>query len=87
MAWKVSKDCWGVRTKELLKTALATAKLLGRDIKPNLPVNCGSENVNEVVIESLVTSELISMTTSRNDIEQSNSMVEILFHKMRHLYL
>ena len=43
--------------------------------------------MNEVAIEGLVKSKLISMTTSQIDIGQSNSMVEMLFHRMKHLYL
>ena len=87
LAWKVSKDYGGVRTKELLETALAKAKSLGLNVKPNVLVDSGGENVNEVVIEGLVKSDLISMTIAQIDIEQSNSMVEMLFHRMKHLYL
>ena len=71
LAWKVSKDYGGVRTKELLESALAKAKSLSLNIKPNVLVDSGSENVNEVVIESLVKSDLISMTIAQIDIEQT----------------
>jgi len=77
----------GVRTKELLESALAKAESLGLNIKPNVLVDSGSENVNEVVIEGLVKSDLISMTIAQIDIEESNSMVEMLFQRMKHLYL
>ena len=87
MAWKVSKDYGGVRTKELLETALAKAKSLGLNVKPNVLVDSGGENVNQVVMESLVKSKLILLTIAQIDIEQSNSMVEMLFHRMKHLYL
>ena len=87
MAWKVSKDYGGVRTKELLETDLAKAQSLGLNVKPNVLVDSGGENLNEVVMEGLVKSKLISMTIAQIDIEQSNSMVEMLFHRMKHLYL
>ena len=38
-------------------------------------------------MESLVKSKLILLTIAQIDIEQSNSMVEMLFHRMKHLYL
>ena len=87
LAWKVSKDYGGVRTKELLETALAKAQSLGLNVKPNVLVDSGGENVNEVVIEGLVKSDMISMTIAQIDIEQSNAMVEMLFHRMKHFYL
>ena len=87
LASKVSKDYGGVRTKVLLETALAKAKSLSLNIKPNVAVDNGGENINEVVIESIVKSKLISMTIAQIDIEQSNSMVEMLFHRKKHLYL
>jgi transposase InsO family protein len=54
LAWKVSKDYGEVRTKELLEAALAKAKSLGLNVKPNVLVDSGVENVNKVVIEGLV---------------------------------
>ena len=86
LAWKVSKDYGGVRTKELLQTSLAKAKLLGLEVKPNVLVDSGCENINPEV-NDLVVSELISRTIAQIDIEQSNSMIEMLFHRLKHRYL
>ncbi len=86
LAWKVSKDYGGIRTKELVQTALAKAKSLGLEVKPNVLVDSGSENINPDV-NDLVDSELISRTIAQIDIEQSNSMIETLFHRMKHRYL
>jgi hypothetical protein len=55
-------------------------------MKPNVLVDSGSENINEKV-DFLVDSGSISMTIAQIDIEQSNSMVEMLFHRMKHRYL
>jgi transposase InsO family protein len=74
LAWKVSKDYGGARTKELIEKALAKARSLGLHLKPN-------------VLVVLVDSGSISMTIAQIDIEQRNSMVEMLFHRMKHRYL
>ena len=86
LAWKVSKDYGGARTKELIEKALAKARSLGLEVKPNVLVDSGCENINEKV-DVLVDSGSISMTIAQIDIEQSNSMVEMLFHRMKHRYL
>jgi putative transposase len=86
LAWKVSKDYGGARTKELIEQALAKARSLGLHLKPNVLVDSGCENINEKV-DVLVDSGSISMTIAQIDIEQSNSMVEMLFHRMKHRYL
>jgi transposase InsO family protein len=86
LAWKVSKDYGGARTKELIEQALAKARSLGLHSKPNVLVDSGSENINQEV-GVLVESESISLTIAQIDIEQSNSMVEMLFHRMKHRYL
>ena len=86
LAWKVSKDYGGVRTKELIEQALAKARSLGLHLKPNVLVDSGSENINQEV-EGLVDSESISLTIAQIDIEQRNSMVEMLFHRLKHRYL
>ena len=59
---KFLKTAGGVRTRKLLETSLAKAKSLSLNIKPNVAVDNGGENINEVVIESIVKSKLISMT-------------------------
>ena len=86
LAWKVSRDYGGARTKELIEKALEKAKSLGLEVKPNVLVDSGCENINEKV-DILVDSEAISRTIAQIDIEQSNSMVEMLFHRMKHRYL
>lgn len=55
-------------------------------MKPNVLVDSGCENINKKV-DVLVDSEAISRTIAQIDIEQSNSMVEMLFHRMKHRYL
>jgi hypothetical protein len=55
-------------------------------MKPNVLVDSGCENINGEV-DVLVDSESISLTIAQIDIEQSNSMVEMLFHRMKHRYL
>jgi len=82
----VSKDYGGVRTKELIEQAVAKARSLGLHLKPNVLVDSGSENINQEV-GVLVDSESISLTIAQIDIEQSNSMVEMLFHRLKHRYL
>ncbi len=86
LAWKVSKDYGGARTKELIEKALAKSRSLGLEEKPNVLVDSGCENINEKV-DVLVDSGSISMTIAQIDIEHSNSMVEMLFHRMKHRYL
>ncbi|MEI8025122.1 MAG: hypothetical protein WCI18_02125 [Pseudomonadota bacterium] len=55
-------------------------------MKPNVQVDSGCENINEKV-DVLVDSGSTSMTIAQIDIEQSKSMVEMLFHRMKHRYL
>jgi putative transposase len=86
LAWKVSKDYGGARTKELIEQAFAKARSLGLHSKPNILVDSGSENINQEV-GVLVESESISLTIAQIDIEQINSMVEMLSHRMKHRYL
>ncbi len=86
LAWKVSRDYGCARTKELIEKTLAKARSLGLEVKPNVLVDSGCENINEKV-DILVDSGSISKTIAQIDIEQSNSMVEMLFHRMKHRYL
>ena len=86
LAWKVSQDYGGVRTKELLERAIAKATQLGLDLIPNVFVDSGTENLNSHVDE-LVDENLISRTVAQIDVEASNSMVEMLFLRLKHRYL
>jgi len=86
LAWKVSRDYGGARTKELIEKALEKARSMGLVVKPNVLVDSGCENIHEKV-KLLVNSGSISLTIALIDIEQSNSMVEMLFHRMKHRYL
>ena len=86
LAWQVSKDYGGLRTKDLLLTALAKAHELGLRLIPNVFVDSGVENLNEFV-NSLISSNLIIRTIAQIDIEFSNSMIEMLFHRLKHRYL
>lgn len=86
LAWKVAKDYGGLRTKELLLQAIAKATDLGLSVVPNVYVDSGSENLNEHV-DGLVGSKLIARTVAQIDVEYSNSMIEMLFLRLKHRYL
>jgi putative transposase len=86
LAWKVSKDFGGVKTTALIKEALSNSKRLGVNIVPSVWVDGGSENLNSNV-DSLLEDEEIQMVVAQVDIEQSNSMIESLFHRLKNRYL
>lgn len=86
LAWKVSQDYGGLRTKELLLQAIGKAQSLGLKMIPNVLVDSGCENNNEHV-DKLVSTNLITRTIAQIDIDFSNSMVEMLFHRLKHRYL
>ena len=86
LAWKVSTDYGGLRTKELLTAAIIKAGSLGMTNIPNVIVDSGSENLNKNVDE-LVSSKQIIRTIAQIDIESSNSMIEMLFHRLKHRHL
>ncbi len=86
LAWKVSPDYGGLRTKELLLAAIKKTGELGINVMPDVFVDSGTENINEHV-HDLVSSDLIKRTIAQIDIEFSNSMIEMLFHRMKHRYL
>ena len=86
LAWKVSEDFGGVRTKELLWSALKKSKKLGVEVVPTVWVDSGTENLNSKVT-SLVNNGEIVRTVAQVDVEQSNSMIEALFHRLKNRYL
>ena len=86
LAWKVSRDYGGLRTSELLLNAIAKAQSLGMNAVPDVWVDSGTENLNPHVDE-LVSSELIKRTIAQIDIEASNSMIEMLFHRFKHRHM
>ncbi len=86
LAWKVSKEYGGLATKELLLAAMTKAQSLGLKLIPNVYVDSGTENLNEH-IDLLVSSNLIFRTIAQIDIEFSNSMIEMLFYRLKHRYL
>ena len=86
MAWKVSPDYGGLNTKNLLESAILKAKSFGFEIVPNVFVDSGSENLNQYV-DTLVFSNQITRTIAQIDVDQSNSMIEMLFHRMKHRHL
>ena len=86
LAWQVSKDCGGLRSKDLILKALAKAQELGLKLIPNVFVDSGVENINEFV-NGLVSSNLIMRTIAQIEVEFSNSMIEMLFHRLKHRYL
>ena len=53
---------------------------------PNVFVDGGSENVNTHVDE-LIKTDLIRRTVAQIDIEASNSMIEMLFYRLKHRHL
>jgi len=69
----------------LLK-AIAKAQSLGMNAVPDVWVDSGTENLNTHVDE-LVASELIRRTVAQIDVEASNSMVEMLFHRFKNRYM
>jgi hypothetical protein len=66
--------------------ALQKTKDLGLSLIPNVWVDSGTENLNQHV-DQIVTQNLISRTVAQIDIEFSNSMIEMLFHRLKHPYL
>ena len=86
LAWKVSKDFGGVRTLALIKEALAKSKSIGVNVTPSVWVDGGSENLNSNV-DSIVNNGKIQRVVAQVDIEQSNSMIESLFHRLKNRYL
>lgn len=86
LAWHVSVNYGGVSTKSLLSKALSKAKELGLDMIPDVYVDSGSENINENV-DQLISSNQIVRTIAQIDVEFSNSMIEMLFHRLKHRYL
>ena len=61
LAWKVSRDYGGLRTKELILKAIAKAHSLGMIAVPDIWVDSGTENLN-MHVDELVSSELIKRT-------------------------
>jgi len=88
LAWSVDLEYGGINTKNLILRALVRAKELGMQNIPNVFVDGGSENDNTEV-NSLITSDLITRTIARFEVDYSNSMIEALFLRLKnaHLYL
>ena len=87
LAWHVSREYGGLRTRDLLMVALKKSVELGVNIVPNVFVDGGSENINEEV-DKLIEAGLMFRTIAQVDVDFSNSMIEVLFDRMknRHLY-
>ena len=86
LAWNVSPEYGGQKTQSLLTIALQKSMDLGISLIPNVWVDSGTENLNQHV-DQLVTENLIRRTVAQIDIEFSNSMIEMLFHRLKHRYL
>lgn len=86
LAWQVTQEYGGIRTKELLINAISKAKELGLKIVPNVYVDAGCENINDQV-DLLISSGLLTRTIAQIDVIQSNSMIEALFRRLKHFYL
>ena len=85
-AEKIRRDYGGRRTKELILTAVLKAKDLGLNLTPDVFVDSGSENLNEH-LDQLVSTNIVKRTVAQIDVEFSNSMIEMLFHRLKHRYL
>jgi len=86
LAWNVSDSYGGGQTAELLMQAVAKAKELGLSVIPNVFVDSGVENINSDV-DHLVATKLISRTIAQIETEFSNSMIEMLFLRLKHIFL
>jgi len=80
----VSPDYGGLQTKTLLLKAISKAGELGLNLIPEVFVDSGTENLN---VDQLVSSDTIKRTIAQIDVEFSNSMIEMLFHRLKHRYL
>jgi len=72
LAWNVTKDYGGQRTKELLLNAISHSKSLNMPCIPDVFVDSGTENLNSHV-DSLVNSDIIKRVVAQIDVEFSNS--------------
>jgi putative transposase len=86
LAWNVSGDYGGIRTRELLVAAIKKAKNMDCALIPNVFVDSGSENLNGLVDE-LAQDKLIERTVAQIDVVFSNSMIEMLFQRLKHRHL
>lgn len=87
LAWQVTQDYGGARTKDLIEKALEVAnKLCTKVAVPNLFTDDGTENQNKEV-DSLVDAGKILRTIAQIDVEFSNSMIEALFRSLKHRWL
>ena len=82
----MSDSYGGSQTAELLMRAVAKAKELGLSLIPNVFVDSGVENINSNV-DRLVSDNLISRTIAQIEVEFSNSMIEMLFLRLKHHFL
>jgi transposase InsO family protein len=86
LSWNVSLDYGGLRTKELIEAAIGKSLSLGLSTIPDVFVDSGVKNLNDHVDE-IVRSSLIRRIVAQIDIEFSNSMIEMLFHRLKHRHL
>ena len=86
LTWKVSSVISSFNTKDLLNTALIKATTLNTTLIPEVYMDSGIENINDLV-DDLVNTGRITRTIAQIDIEHSNSMVEALFRSAKNNYL
>jgi transposase InsO family protein len=86
LSWKVGLDYGGLRTKKQIEEAIAKAQSLGLSMIPDVFVDSGVENLNSHVDE-IVRSSQIRRIVAQIDIEFSNSMIEMLFYRLKHRHL
>ncbi len=75
-----------VPNKQSVSTAIANARSLGLASVPNVLVDSGTENLNEHV-DQLVLTNHISRIVAKIAVESGNSMVEMLFCRLKYRYL
>lgn len=87
LAWHVSKNYGGTRTRDLIYNAIDKAKTFGIVTTPEIMVDSGSENINSHV-DNLINKKMMTRTIAQIEVDFSNSLVESLFHRLKnkHLY-
>jgi transposase InsO family protein len=84
LAHSVAQDYGGLRTRDLLLTALDEARQLA--IVPNVYCDSGTENLNSDV-DALIESNLMTRTVAQIEVAHSNSMIEAFFRRLKHAWL
>ena len=84
LAHCVAQDYGGLRTRDLLVTALDEARQL--PLVPNVYCDSGTENLNRDV-DVLIKSNQMTRTIAQIEVAFSNSMIEAFFRRLKHAWL